>query len=229
MGRNAPHFALPDVFTGQTVYLEDFEGHKALLIMFTPKGRAAVTTRYVAIDVKKGDQWQTSQLTETEASPSGAYSELRALEWLVGTWEDKAGDQTVETKIDWAGDKNFLTRTFKVKGADLNETDGWEVIGWDPERQEIRSWIFDSNGGFGEATWVNDGEHWLIQASNVLPDGGHSTAEHVLTRVDDNKFTWESQNRTLNGELQPSCLNLFDKALLLVRCKRTENINGSNR
>jgi uncharacterized protein (TIGR02246 family) len=170
----------------------------------TPKDGAAVATRYVAIDVKKGDQWQVSQLTETEASPPNAYSQLQALEWLVGTWEDKAGDQTVEAKINWVGDKNFLTRTFKVKGSDQNETDGWEIIGWDPERQQIRSWIFDSNGGFGESTWANDGEHWLIQASNVLPDGSHSTAEHVLTRVDDNKFTWESQNRTLNGELQPS-------------------------
>ena len=75
---------------------------------------------------------------------------------------------------------------------------------WDPAQQKIRSWIFDSNGGFGESTWVNDGEHWLIQASNVLPDGSHSTAEHVLTKVDDNKFNWESQNRTLNGDLQPS-------------------------
>ena len=40
----------------------------------------------------------------------------------------------------------------------------------------------------GESTWANDGEHWLIQASNVLPDGSRSTAEHVLTRVDDNNF-----------------------------------------
>ena len=67
-----------------------------------------------------------------EAAPSSAYSQLRALEWLVGTWEDKAGDQTVEAKVKWAGDKNFLTRTFKVKGSDQNETDGWEIIGWDP-------------------------------------------------------------------------------------------------
>jgi hypothetical protein len=55
---------------------------------------------------------------------------------------------------------------FKVKGSDQSETDGWEIIGWDPDRQQIRSWIFDSNGGFGESTWANDGEHWLIQAAN---------------------------------------------------------------
>jgi hypothetical protein len=51
---------------------------------------------------------------------------------------------------------------------------------------------------------VNDGDRWLIRASNTLPDGGNSTEENVLTKVDDNTFTWESQNRTLNGELQPS-------------------------
>jgi hypothetical protein len=170
----------------------------------TPKDGAAVATRYVAINVKKGDRWLISQLTETDAPAPNAYSRLQQLEWLVGNWENKAGDLTVETKIDWAGDKNFLTRKFKIKGSDQEETDGWEIIGWDPERQQIRSWIFDSNGGFGESTWSNDGEHWLIKASNVLPDGGHSTAEHVLTKVDDNKFSWETQNRSLNGDPQPS-------------------------
>ena len=170
----------------------------------TPENGAAEATRYELIRVKKGDQWQISHLTETSAPAPDAYSQLQALEWLVGTWQDKTGDQTIETKINWAASKNFLTRTFKVQGAGQDETDGWEIIGWDPDRQQIRSWIFDSNGGFGESTWSNDGEHWLIKASNTLPDGGHSTAENVLTRVDDNTFTWESQNRTLNGELEPS-------------------------
>jgi uncharacterized protein (TIGR02246 family) len=170
----------------------------------TPQDGAAAATRYVSISVKKGDRWLISQLTETDAPAPTAYSQLQALEWIVGNWENKAGDQTVQTKIDWAGDKNFLVRKFKVKGSEQDETDGWEIIGWDPERQQIRSWIFDSNGGFGEATWANDGEHWLIQASNVLPDGSHSTAEHVLTKVDDNKFSWESQNRSLDGDPQPS-------------------------
>jgi uncharacterized protein (TIGR02246 family) len=174
------------------------------LATVTPKSGAAVATRYVSVSVKNGDQWLISQLTESEAPPPSAYSQLQALEWLVGTWENKAGDQTVETKINWAGDKNFLVRTFKVKGTDQTETDGWEIIGWDPARQQIRSWIFDSNGGFGESIWANDGEHWLIQASNVLPDGSRSTAEHVLTWVDDNNFSWESQNRTLNGDPRPS-------------------------
>ena len=169
----------------------------------TQANGAAGSTRYTIVKVRKGDHWEISQLNEREAAPPNAYSQLAVLEWLVGTWQDKGGDQTVETKINWAGDKNFLVRTFKLKGAE-SETDGWEIIGWDPIKQQIRSWIFDSNGGFGEATWATDGDDWLVRASNVLPDGSRSTAENVLTKVDDNKFTWGSQNRTLNGEPQPS-------------------------
>jgi uncharacterized protein (TIGR02246 family) len=174
------------------------------LATVTPATGAAETTRFVATQVKKGDQWQIAQLVETASSPPTAYSQLRALEWLVGTWQDQASDQSVETTIRWAGDNSFLTRTFKVKGAGQDEIDGWEIIGWDPDREEIRSWIFDSAGGFGESTWTNDGEHWLIQASDVLPDGSRATAEHVLTKIDDQKFTWESQDRTVNGDLEPS-------------------------
>ena len=37
LGLKAPDFALPNVITGQTVTLEDFEGRKALLIMFICK------------------------------------------------------------------------------------------------------------------------------------------------------------------------------------------------
>src|SRR5271157_4425465 len=161
------------------------------------------STRYIAVLAKKNDGWQICQLTETASPAPTASSQLEALKWLIGSWEDKDADQTVETRVEWAGDKNFLVRTFKLKDAQ-GETDGWEIVGWDPDRQQIRSWIFDSNGGFGESSWSYDGGHWLIRASNVLPGGSRSTAENLLTKVDDNKFTWESQNRTLEGDSQPS-------------------------
>jgi uncharacterized protein (TIGR02246 family) len=161
------------------------------------------STRYVAVLGKKADRWQVCQLTQTAAPAPTASSQLEALKWLIGNWENKDADQTVETKVEWAGDKNFLVRTFKLKG-EQGETDGWEIVGWDPDRQQIRSWIFDSNGGLGESSWSYESGHWLIRASNVLPDGSRSTAENLLTKFDDNTFTWESQNRTLDGESQPS-------------------------
>ena len=172
------------------------------------RGAATVTTangitestRYVAVLVKKGDHWQISQLTQAAAPAPSAHFQLEALRWLIGNWENKDENQTIESRVEWAGDNNFLVRTFKVKGG--AETDGWEIVGWDPDRERIRSWIFDSNGGFGESSWSYDDGHWLIRASNVLPDGSRSAAENVLTKVDDNQFTWESKNRTLNSESQ---------------------------
>jgi uncharacterized protein (TIGR02246 family) len=161
----------------------------------------ANSTRYVAVLAKQNDGWQICQLTETAALAPTASTQLEALKWLIGNWENKDADQRVESKVEWAGDKNFLVRTFKVSGE--AETDGWEIVGWDPGRQQIRSWIFDSNGGFGESSWSYDDGYWLIRASNVLPDGNRSTAENVLTKVNDNQFTWESQNRALDGDSQP--------------------------
>src|SRR6516162_9309636 len=82
----------------------------------TPANGAATTTRYTLVKVRKGDHWEISQLNEREAPPLSAYSKLAALEWLVGTWQDKTENQTVQAKINWAGDKNFLVRTINVQG-----------------------------------------------------------------------------------------------------------------
>jgi hypothetical protein len=95
----------------------------------TPANGAAETTGYTAVKVRKGDHWEISQLNEREAPALSAYSKLEVLEWLVGTWQDKNGDQIVEAKINWAGDKNFLVRTINVRG-NQSSTDGWEIIGW---------------------------------------------------------------------------------------------------
>jgi len=156
----------------------------------TPAKGAATTTRYTLVKVRKGDHWEISQMNEREAPPLNAYAKLAALEWLVGNVarQERKSNRPVQNQL--GGRQNFLVRTIHVQGNETT-TDGWEIIGWDPVRQQIRSWIFDSNGGFGETIWVNNGDDWLIRASNVLPDGSRSTAENVLTKVDDNKFTWD--------------------------------------
>src|SRR3984893_9261883 len=72
----------------------------------TPANGAAETTRYTAVRVRKGDHWEISQLNERKAPPPSAYSKLVVLEWLAGSWQDKSRDQTVQSKINWAGDNN---------------------------------------------------------------------------------------------------------------------------
>lgn len=177
------------------------------------KGTAIVTATnspgsvnsYTAVHVKRDGQWVISQITETGAPLAGSAREnLRVLEWMVGEWEDRTEDVQVRTSVQWARSENFLTRAFKASRAGADETEGTEIIGWDAKAGKVRSWVFDDNGGFAENSWTQDGKRWLIQSHAVLADGRESTALHTLTYVSDDKCTWSSSNREVDGELMPN-------------------------
>jgi hypothetical protein len=79
-----------------------------------------------------------------------------------------------------------------------------QVIGWDPAAKAIRSWTFDAQGTFSEATWEHRGGRWFIRNRGVLPDGRTATMINVMKPVDDNSFTWQTIERTADGELLPN-------------------------
>ena len=164
------------------------------------------TTTYSAVDVKRDGQWLLDRVTEEEVpiSPPSHYEDLKQLEWLVGSWVDGDGKATIQTKIEWTKNRNFLRRSFAVVLGDQINMSGMQIIGWDPAAKQIRSWVFDSEGGFAEATWKHQGNQWFIQNSGTLADGGKATSLNILTYVDDNTFKWESVNREVDGELLPN-------------------------
>ena len=96
-----------------------------------------------------------------------------------------------------------MIRKFKVESKEAILHGGTEVIGWDPRTSRIRSWIFDSDGGFGENVWVHDGNRWLIKYSGILADGSEASATHILTNVDAATTTLQSKDRVVNGAAQP--------------------------
>jgi uncharacterized protein (TIGR02246 family) len=159
---------------------------------------------YTAIHVKKDGEWLISRLYEFQIPDPTAGQQLGELAWMVGTWKDKGGGSVVETKADWARGNNFLTRTFKVSQGDDVTLEGWQIIGWDPIEKRIRSWIFDSDGGYGQAFWTRDGNRWLLKETRVSADGSESSSEQTLTYIDPDHCTFESLNRTLDGDPQPN-------------------------
>lgn len=158
---------------------------------------------YTAVYVKREGQWLLDRVTEEEvpAPVPSHYEQLKELEWMVGSWVDQA---TVVTECNWAKNNNFLTRSFTVQIRDRIDMAGMQIIGWDPSTKQIRSWVFDSDGGFGQATWKKNGNRWYIQQSGVLPDGSKSSSVNIITYVDDNTCTLQSVNRMVDGELQPN-------------------------
>jgi hypothetical protein len=123
---------------------------------------------------------------------------------MIGEWVDRDEDYSVKTSCRWTKNKNFIARSFAVSAGDLIELEGTQVIGWDADKQVIRSWLFDSDGGFGVGIWSKRGDGWSIQALRVLPDGSKGTAVNVLTPVDENSFSWESTGRTVGGSILPN-------------------------
>ena len=177
------------------------------------KGSTAVTAKdgeidralYAAIYVKKDGKWKISQLIETPLADASPHDQLSPLAWLVGDWEqaDKSDDLTVRSQYVWARGGNFITRNVTVKRGGETTLEGWEIIGWDPIDNCIRSWTFDDEGGFAEGRWTREGERWLLREKGVAPDGSRTAADNTFTKISDDRFTWESNNRTLDGDPQP--------------------------
>ena len=161
---------------------------------------------YTAIHVKKDSKWKISQLIESPLPQLTPRDRLSEFAWLVGDWEesDKIDDLSVLSVYSWARGGNFLTRNVTVKRAGDVTLEGWQIIGWDPIEERLRSWTFDNEGGFAEGYFTREGSRWLLRETGVAPDGSRTSADNTITKMSEDRFTWESNNRTLDGDPQPS-------------------------
>jgi uncharacterized protein (TIGR02246 family) len=156
-------------------------------------------SRYSVLHVREGGRWLMALLREW---PDEGVS-LRDLDWLIGTWEAKTDEAEVRTTYEWDAKKNSIRCQISIKSPGRNVS-GTQVLLKDPRSGQLRSWIFEDDGGFGDGAWTRDGKRWVIEASGVQADGGELTARNVLTPVDKDTFTWQSTERTLDGEQMPN-------------------------
>jgi uncharacterized protein (TIGR02246 family) len=234
VGREAIAKQLDDVFAGSedaklavTVDSIDFVSPNVAI----EKGTAVVTydkhptetTEYTAVHVKRDGKWLLDRVTDTAADPveppKSNYEHLKPLEWMIGSWVDEGEGSTITTDCEWTKNRNYMTRSFAMIVGNQVDTSGMQVIGWDPVNKQFRSWVFDSDGAFSEGTWTQKGNKWLIQQKGTLVDGGQTTALNIIKRVDDNTLTWQSINRTIDGELQP---NIDEVVVVRVRAANGE-------
>jgi len=161
---------------------------------------------YSAVDVKRDGKWLLDRVTDTAKEPASPshYEQLKVLEWMVGQWTTEAENAEVDVDCNWTKNKNFLTRAFKISIGEEYEFSGMQIIGWDASAKQIRSWTFDSNGTFAEATWEQRKGNWFIRNRGVLPDGRAATMINVMKQSGENAFSWQTIERTAGGELLPN-------------------------
>jgi uncharacterized protein (TIGR02246 family) len=157
------------------------------------------TSRYSVLHVREGGGWRMAVLREW---PDEGES-LRDLDWLIGTWEAKTEDTEIRSTYEWDTKKNSIRGHFTIKGKDGTDH-ATLIIVRDPRNSQLRSWQFDDDGGFGDGAWERDGKRWVITANGVESDGSEVTATNILTPVDRDTFTWQSTERTVDGDDEPN-------------------------
>lgn len=171
----------------------------------TRSEQTAEESEYTAVYVKRDGQWLLDRVTEEDVPViTSHYEQLKDLEWMIGVWVDQDEESQIVTSCQWTKNRNFLTRFFTVTVRDQLDMSGLQIIGWDPAAKQIRSWVFDSGGGFGEGRWTKKESRWFIQSTGTLPDGKKSSAVHIITYLDQDRFTWQSVNREAGGEILPN-------------------------
>lgn len=160
---------------------------------------------YGAVYIKREEKWLLDRVTDEapDVVPSN-YEQLKVLEWLVGRWIDQDENVSIETDCHWAKNQNFLVRSYKVVAEDRIDMAGMQIIGWDASTKTIRSWTFDSDGGFADAEWTLKGDRWFVRNKGVLADGRKASMVNVMKPVDANSFTWQTVERTAGDELLPN-------------------------
>jgi uncharacterized protein (TIGR02246 family) len=160
---------------------------------------------YTAIHVKREGKWFLDRVTELDLpAVLSHYEQLKDLEWMIGTWIDGDDQARIETTCQWTRNKNFVSRSFTVSIRDQVDLAGMQIIGWDPAAKQIRSWVFDSDGGFAEGRWIKKDNRWSITVTGTMPDGRKVSSVNVITYVDDDQFKWQSVSRMVDGELLPN-------------------------
>lgn len=147
--------------------------------------------RLTAIWVKREGKWLLDSLHEHVGEATPFNEHLKALDWLLGEWVGTTDDASILVSSHWSGGGNYIVREFvfaRDRGEVVNAT---QRIGWDPVAKRIKSWTFDSQGGTGEEIWRHEGQRWIVDTSDVSPDGKQGKTSSVYIPVDENNYKWE--------------------------------------
>jgi uncharacterized protein (TIGR02246 family) len=169
-----------------------------------PGDAPPTAARYTVVHVKQGGQWYLASVRDAEYLPPSNHDQLSQLDWLEGDWVDEAEKgEVAKASYSWAENDNFLVGSFELTLKDVPVAGGTQWIGWDGAAKHIRSWSFNSDGGFSEATWSHDGNKWSAKSTATTRDGKKLTGTNVITKVDADHFTFQSTKRTLDGKELP--------------------------
>jgi uncharacterized protein (TIGR02246 family) len=160
------------------------------------------TNTYSVIYARQGGRWLHARIRD-EPPEDDPHERLEELEWMLGEWINESDDAVVLTSCKWSDDGNFLLREFKVEVEGRITLSGTQRIGWDAQRNQFRTWVFDDRGGFAEGLMSRDGDRWVIKVTGVRSNGQSVSVTNAITILGKDRLLWETFDRTVGGEAMP--------------------------
>lgn len=182
---------------------------------FRPERDGPVSqSRYLALHVRQSDgSWLMAAVRELAPPDLSAHEQLKSLAWLVGPWREEAEGGVMKTTWRWSDDDVALLAEFTVKDREGSLRRGTHRVGWDAQRKQFRSWIFDSSGGFAEGFWTPaaDGS-WSVRLQGVSAEGESLGALLTYVRDGTDRLTISQTQRILAGEAIPDVVGRVVRA-----------------
>lgn len=167
-------------------------------------GEAPDVTRYTTVHIKSpAGKWLMGFVRDTQGAELTNQEQLKQLEWMIGDWIDESPESVVVSSCKWSDNKHFIVQDIKIRMQGRDTMHLNQRIGWDPLTKQIKSWLFDSEGGYSESFWTHDGDHWLVKATAVRRDGTTASMTNIFTPTGKNSYTWRSTDRVLGSEVLP--------------------------
>jgi hypothetical protein len=111
----------------------------------------------------------------------------------------------VKTSWKWSDDGVALTAAFTTRDPEGVVRSGTHRIGWDAERKQFRSWIFDSTGGFADGWWSPGADGtWSVRLTGVDAAGERIAATLTYSADGPDNLTIGQHDRTRGGEGLPA-------------------------
>jgi len=171
---------------------------------------AGSSARYTALHVKRDGRWRMVDVSENDAGPAGADS-LKELSWLVGDWSVAGAADSLHVKSDWTADGRAIRSSYESVDKEGKRTLESQFIYWNPRTRRIESSQHDGQGGIGSAWWerLPGGEGdaasgtWIAHARSQEAGGATARADYRIHRLDNDRYTWRSTGRRLDGRTLP--------------------------
>jgi len=202
-------FAEPSTYTldGKTERIRlitpDVAQAEGVSRLVSPK-EATIANRFVALLARKGDAWKIAEIRDYPAPAASVtpYERLKELEWMVGEWVDESEDVQVNSTVRWGQGKAYLVRDYSVQIKGEPATSGLMIIAWDAQSEQIKSWIFNADGGRGDGCWTRATDNqWVVKAHGSTGDGRPTSATQIITLINKDAIKTSSTDRIVGGEI----------------------------